>query len=68
MSDFNENVNQELVEKWGAVLDEKVDGRSIEDSQKRALTAIMLENTEKELAKQSGENSYLQKQRCWFYA
>jgi hypothetical protein len=60
MSDFNENVNQELVEKWGAVLDEKVDGRSIEDSQKRALTAIMLENTEKELAKQSGENSYLQ--------
>jgi|TARA_R110000868_G_scaffold282471_1_gene542731 hypothetical protein len=45
-----------LVEKWSPVLNEESAGK-IENSHKRAVTAVILENTEKALAEQSAQNA-----------
>ena len=46
-----------LVEKWSPVLNEESAGK-IEDKHKKAVTAAILENTEKALAEQHNQNSF----------
>ena len=45
-----------LVEKWAPVLNE---GTSIKDAHRRAVTAVVLENQEKEFASQAAQQNYL---------
>ena len=50
--------SQNLMEKWGPVLD--AEGTpEIQDKQKRAITAVVLENTEKALAEERGQTAFL---------
>jgi hypothetical protein len=46
------------MEKWGPVLDAE-GTETIQDKQKRAITAVVLENTEKALAEERGQSSFL---------
>ena len=51
-----------LVEKWSPVLNEESAGK-ISDAHKKAVTAVILENTEKALAEQTNqEQGFCQKQ------
>jgi len=45
-----------LTEKWAPVLNE---GHSIKDAHRRAVTAVMLENQEREFAQQAAQQNYL---------
>jgi len=45
-----------LTEKWAPVLNE---GHSIKDAHRRAVTAVMLENQEREFAQQASQQNYL---------
>ena len=47
-----------LVEKWNPVLSEESAG-SIKDSHKRAVTAVVLENTEKALAEERNQAQFM---------
>lgn len=47
-----------LVEKWSPVLNEESAG-SIKDAHKKAVTAVVLENTERALAEERGQQNYL---------
>ncbi len=50
--------SQNLMEKWGPVLDAE-GTETIHDKQKRAITAVVLENTEKALAEERGQSAFL---------
>ena len=45
-----------LVEKWSPVLNEESAG-AIDNAHKKAVTAVVLENTEKALAEQTAQNA-----------
>ena len=47
-----------LVEKWSPVLNEESAG-GIKDSHKRAVTAVVLENTEKALREERSQHNYM---------
>lgn len=47
-----------LVEKWAPVLNEEFAG-TITDNHRKAVTAVVLENQEKEFASQAAQQNYL---------
>ena len=56
------NADKNLMEKWQPVM-EAAEAPAIKDAHKRAVTAVMLENTEKALAEERGHQNFLTEQK-----
>lgn len=51
--------SEKLMEKWSPILDAPEAGASIEDKHRKAVTAAVLENTERALAEERGQQQHL---------